>query len=229
MDSSGQPTYEQLLALLADRDATVATQADLITRQAGLIEALAGRVAERERQAGKDSSTSSRPPSSDSPYTKAAPKRSSRGQSGRAKGKQHDDPGQTRKMVGDPDETVVHDPPACAGCGASLAGAPVFGVRRHQVFDVPPPPPRPRVVEHRVVARTCTGCGATTAGDGAGQESTIAGSCRAWPSWRHIQPRSVNNRHLWITADDGLWPPVAAIQDRQLFVAMYAFRLDPRT
>ncbi len=122
MESCGQPTYEQLLALLADRDATVATQADLIIRQAELIEKLAGRVAELERQVGKDSSTSSRPPSSDSPYAKAAPKRSSRGKSGRTRGKQHDDPGQTRKMVDDPEETVFHDPAACAGCGASLAG-----------------------------------------------------------------------------------------------------------
>ena len=67
-------------------------------------------------------------------------------------------------MVDDPDQTVVYDPPACAGCGASLVGAPVSGVRRHRVFDVPPPP-RPQVTEHRVLVRACPCCGTTTAGD----------------------------------------------------------------
>ena len=33
---------------------------------------------------------------------------------------------------------------------------------RRQVFDVPPPPPRPYVIEHRVQSRTCGGCGTTT-------------------------------------------------------------------
>ncbi len=61
MESSGQPTYEELVRLLADRDATIASQTELIAQQAGLIEKLAGRVPELERQAGKDSRTSSRP------------------------------------------------------------------------------------------------------------------------------------------------------------------------
>ncbi len=67
-------------------------------------------------------------------------------------------------MVDDPDETVTLDPASCADCGESLAGAPVFAVRRHQVFDTPPPPPRPHVTEYRVVARTCACCGATAPG-----------------------------------------------------------------
>jgi transposase len=162
VESTDRPTYQELVLLLADRDATVAEQTGVILEQARLIEELTGRVADLERQAGKDSSTSSRPPSSDSPYTKPAPKRSSRKKSGRAKGKQPGEPGSTQKMVDDPDETVFHDPPACSGCGASPAGAPVSGVRRHQVFDVPPPPPRPRATEHRVVTRECPCCGAGT-------------------------------------------------------------------
>ena len=78
------------MRLLADRDATVSSQAELIVQQAGLIETLTGRVAELERQAGKDSRRSSKPPSSeppssDDPYTKA-PKRSSRKRAGRGRG-----------------------------------------------------------------------------------------------------------------------------------------------
>ncbi len=67
-------------------------------------------------------------------------------------------------MVADPDEVVTLDPAACGRCGGSLAGAAVFGMRRHQVFDVPPPPPQPYVVEYRVIARVCPCCQATTAG-----------------------------------------------------------------
>ncbi|CAO5178892.1 hypothetical protein FAIPA1_420036 [Frankia sp. AiPs1] len=62
------------MRLLADRDATIAAQAGTIAEQAALIaqlvgqaEALVGRVAELERQAGKNSQNSSRPPSSDGP------------------------------------------------------------------------------------------------------------------------------------------------------------------
>jgi transposase len=155
-----QPTYEELLRLLAERDATIARQTELLARQSGLIETLTGRVTELERRLGTDSANSSRPPSSDSPYTKSAPKRSSRGRSGRAAGKQPGDPGSTLRMVDDPDETVICDPAACEDCGTSLADAPVVGIRRHQVFDTPPPPPRPHVTEYQVVVRTCPCCGA---------------------------------------------------------------------
>jgi len=53
----------------ADRDELAAAQ--LAARDAQ-IEALAARVEELQRLLGKDSSTSSRPPSSDSPYTEEA-------------------------------------------------------------------------------------------------------------------------------------------------------------
>jgi hypothetical protein len=59
----------------ADRDELAAAQ--LAARDAQ-IEALAARVEELQRLLGKDSSTSSRPPSSDSPYTKKPKDRSLR-------------------------------------------------------------------------------------------------------------------------------------------------------
>ncbi len=105
------------------------------------------------------------PPSSDAPFTKPAPKRSSRTRSGRRPGKQDGTPGSTLKRVGDPDETFRRDPALCCGCGDSLASAPIFDERSHQVFDVPPPPPRPKVTEYQIVSRTRTGCDTTTVGD----------------------------------------------------------------
>jgi len=122
VDAVDRPSYEELVRLVAE-------QAVALAERDALIERLTARVEELERQAGQDSRTSSRPPSSDSPYTKA-PKRSSRTSSGRPRGKQPGEPGQTRNMVADPDEIVTLDPPSCVGCGGSLADAPVFWVRR---------------------------------------------------------------------------------------------------
>ncbi|MER5915739.1 DUF6444 domain-containing protein [Streptomyces sp. NPDC001982] len=93
-----------------------------------------------ERQLGKDSSHSSKPPSSDVPFAKPAPKRSAQRRPGRGPGKQHGTLGTTLERVEDPDKTLISDPDTCCGCSGSLADAPIFDERRHQVFDVPPPP-----------------------------------------------------------------------------------------
>jgi transposase len=158
MESWSEPSYEELTLLLAAKDVT-------ITAQATLIEQLAARVEELERRLVKDSSNSSRPPSSDPAFAKPAPKRSSRTLSGKRRGKQNGAPGTTLRLVEDPDEIVRREPAACCGCGADLAHALVFDERRHQVFDVPPPPPRPHVTEYRIAAKTCARCGSTTVGD----------------------------------------------------------------
>jgi transposase len=139
---------------------------ELWEANAGLREVIAAqeqRIAELERRLGKDSSTSNKPPSSDSPYRKPVP-RSSRKSSGRRPGKQPGDPGSTMPLVDDPDEVITCDPACCGGCGQDLSGAPVAGVERRQVSDVRPPPP-PRVTEYQLVKRVCPRCG--TPGTGA--------------------------------------------------------------
>src|SRR5271170_2049782 len=103
-----------------------------------LIGRLQARVEELERRAGKDSSTSSRPPSSDGPYQKKSRDRSLRERGKRRPGKQPGDPGTTMRLVDDPDERLEFPPSACRGCGAGLAGAPVTAQRRHQVTDIEP-------------------------------------------------------------------------------------------
>src|SRR6266511_3988983 len=123
------------------------------------IGVLTERVAGLERRLGRDSSTSSKPPSSDSPYTKKSRDRSLRGRSGRRPGKQPSAQSATLKQSGDPDERVECGPSACAGCGADLAEAEVVGVQKRQVFEAQPPPP-PKVIEYQVVAKACPGCGA---------------------------------------------------------------------
>src|SRR4051812_49646834 len=120
--SVSAPTYEQLAALV------VALQARIAEQDA--------RIAELERQLAASSRNSSKPPSTDGP-DKPAPK-SLRGRSGRNPGGQPGREGRTLRQVAVPDEVVVHEPGACAGCGAWLAAEnpPTRGIRR-QGFDIP--------------------------------------------------------------------------------------------
>jgi transposase len=123
-----------------------------------LIGRLQARVEELERRAGKNSSNSSRPPSSDSPYKKKPRDRSLRERGKRRPGKQPGEPGTTMRLVSDPDERLEFSPAACRGCGAGLAAEPVAAERRHQVTDIAPPPP-PRVTEYVAQAKACPCCG----------------------------------------------------------------------
>ncbi len=125
-----------------------------------MVEALQAEVADLKRQLGQNSRNSSKPPSSDSPFVKPAPK-SLRGKSGKKPGGQPGHPGSTLALVDDPNERLRHEPGPCTGCGADLANAPEVGVERRQVFDLPPM--TVRVTEHQLIVRRC-GCGTTTCG-----------------------------------------------------------------
>jgi transposase len=137
--------------------------------------ALAARVADLERRLGRDSSNSSRPPSSDGLGKPPARRRERRG-GGRAPGKQPGAPGAHLAQVADPDEVVVHRPLACGGCGGDLTLAPVVGVEVRQVFDLPEV--RLWVCEHRAERRRCA-CGQVTTGVFA--EQARAAACCAMP------------------------------------------------
>ena len=149
----GRPSYDELAAL-------VVQQAQVIAELQEWVAALEAENAELKRRLGMDSTNSSKPPSSDSPFTKPAPT-SLRRKSGRKPGGQPGHPGSTLALVDNPNERKRHEPGPCAGCGASLAGAPEVGLERRQVFDLPPI--TVRVTEHQLISRRCT-CGTTTGG-----------------------------------------------------------------
>jgi len=70
-----------------------------------------------------------------------------------------------------PDREVRHEPGCCGRCGAGLAGRPVTGVERRQVFDLQPV--RAEVTEHQLIEREC-GCGHRTKGAApAGAEAPV--------------------------------------------------------
>jgi transposase len=122
-----QPSYEELLAENA------VLKRELAELQA-LVALLSARVKELEDQLVKNSSNSSKPPSSDGFGKKTM---SLRSKSDKPSGGQKGHKGKTLEMVAEPDEVIIHGLVECWGCGADLATAAVLGYDKRQVFDVP--------------------------------------------------------------------------------------------
>jgi transposase len=214
MESDPPAVHDDITSLLAAKDIeNTALRNENAILLARLTE-LEGVVAALQAQLGRDSSNSGRPPSSDSPFTKKpAPKRSTRTRTGKPQGKQPGASSATLHLVDNPDDTITHAPPVCAGCANDLAGAEIFGVCRHQVFDVPPSPPRPYVTEHRAVAKTCPRCGTTTEApvpglaSGRVQYGPALKARATWLTCAHFLPvrraRRVLNTLLGFTVSDG--------------------------
>lgn len=139
------PSVEQLLAAVLDRDAVIGV--------------LLARIEDLESRVGQNSRNSSRPPSSDGYRKERSPSRAEQKAAGRRPGKQPGAPGKHLRQVEVPDEVITHVPDGCRGCGESLSDAQVAGIERRQVFDLPPH--RVHVVEHQLQRRTC-GCGTIT-------------------------------------------------------------------
>lgn len=179
MESGAELTRDELLVLLAAKDAEIAA------RDVQVAE-LWARMERLEALLRKDSSNSAKPPSSDSPFEKKpAAKRSSRIRSGRRAGKQPGTGSSTLRQVAEPDVVVVCPPSCCAGCGKALADAAVFATGRRQVVDLPEVP-RARVTEYRVQSRACAACGTVTEGRapaGAGGRVAYGPGVKARAAW----------------------------------------------
>lgn len=135
----GVPSAEERSALPAGELAVGLAEAYRpiaeLTAQAGRmtaqVERLPARVEELDRQARKDSSTSSCPPRRLTALTgrRAAMVRCvSGGNCGR-----ESSPAIPMSLVDDPDESIDCPSAMCCGCGADLASALVTAQRRHQV------------------------------------------------------------------------------------------------
>ena len=126
----GPPSAEVLAALV------VSLRSELAQARAEL-ERARERIAELEARLRQTPRNSSKPPSGEG-WASRAPPRSLRKKSGRKPGGQDGRKGQTLTQVARPDREVWHEPGGCGRCGAALAGRPVTGVERRQVFDLPP-------------------------------------------------------------------------------------------
>src|ERR1017187_4863053 len=136
---------------------------ELADSRAALVQAVAKlarareQVAELEARLTQTPRNSSRPPSGEG-LGKPAP-RSLRKKSGRKPGGQDGHEGRTLLQAARPDREVPHEPARGGGWGAGLAGRPVTGVERRQVFDLPPV--AVKVTEHQLIERECS-CGHRT-------------------------------------------------------------------
>lgn len=143
------------------RDLRIAQlEAALAATQAALDEALV-RIAELERRLNLSSKNSSKPPSSDSPASRAA--RRTKKSTGQAQGGQKGHDGHHRSLLDESkvDHFIEHRPAICAGCGLELDDScPDGPPLREQTFELPAL--APVVTEHRLLACRCRGCGHVT-------------------------------------------------------------------
>lgn len=152
-----------LRAALVERDRIIAKQhriieeqGRLIAEQARQISMLTVRVADLEEKLGKNSSNSSKPPSSDGPGSKVQ-RRNRKKKSGRRPGAQqghtrHDRPIVPPEAVSD---TIVLKPETCESCGTALSGEDPNPIRQ-LVFEIPKIVPL--VIEylrHGLICRCC--------------------------------------------------------------------------
>jgi transposase len=112
------------------------------------------RIAQLEMRLNKNSSNSSKPPSSDGlkRTTSLRP-----GNTGRKPGGQPGHTGHTLHRVPNPDKIVDLQLPQCPQCAMGLTDVEATSIERRQVFDLPPR--SIEVTEYRAASKVCPGCG----------------------------------------------------------------------
>jgi DNA repair exonuclease SbcCD ATPase subunit len=139
---------ENLLAFIQYQ----AEQIEQLKAQNAVLEA---RLEKLEHRLNKNSTNSSKPPSSDG-LKKPNPK--SRREKGKRKsGGQPGHEGDTLKMVSQPDEVVTHRHTICPHCSQDLSPDRVERIVKRQVFDLPPI--QMQVTEHQAQVKVCRCCG----------------------------------------------------------------------
>lgn len=149
--SCNDPTHADLLGMIQSLRAEVTAMKEM---HAAETAALRAEIADLKAQIGRNSSNSSRPPSSDSPYAKQ--KRATT-PSGKKQGGQPGHPGSQRALLDASavKEFVPHFPPTCS-CGCPLPEVPDGDPIREQIWELPEI--KPDVTEHQFHGVVCPKC-----------------------------------------------------------------------
>jgi len=137
----------------------------IIEEQQGEIDELRSEVKRLQDRLKLDSHNSSKPPSTDQGRATSGKKVVSlRNSTGKKPGGQEGHPGSTLQAVSSPDHIVSHEVSVCLHCGKDLSSAPVAGIEKRQVFDIPPL--KLEVIEHQAEVKICPECHTLSRGGG---------------------------------------------------------------
>lgn len=137
---------------------TIESLIEVIEAQAAQINQLEARIQELEQRLNKNSSNSSKPPSSDG--LSKPPRTTSLRENGKNKsGGQVGHKSETLKQTETPDIVKKRILTTCPDCQHSLLQSRLLGVVKRQVFDIPPP--KIEVTEYQAEIKYCTCCNKT--------------------------------------------------------------------
>lgn len=129
---------------------------DMMAALSDQAEKLAQRLAELEKQLGKNSSNSSKPPSTDG-FKKTKSQRGRGGKRGRPKGHK----GETRPQTDTPDIVLEHRPEKCSHCNHTVNELEQERIEKRQVIEVKF---SSETTEHQRVSGKCPNCGEQLSG-----------------------------------------------------------------
>jgi transposase len=143
---------DQLIQILIEK---ISVLEKLVEQQAAVIATQSARIAELENRLNKNSSNSSKPPSSDGLLK--PPRTNSLRENGKNKsGGQPGHKGDTLKQIQTPDQIERHRLSQCPTCLAPLTSVEPLGVLKRQVFDIQKP--KIEVTEHQAEIKICLCC-----------------------------------------------------------------------
>jgi transposase len=143
---------------MKDTEKIISTLLGKIAELEKIIQQQAARITALERHLNKNSSNSSKPPSSDG-LSKPPRTMSLRENGKRNSGGQKGHKGETLKQIESPDIVKKHAVLTCADCRCSLISSPVIKIMKRQVFDIPPP--KIEITEHQAEVKYCECCNKT--------------------------------------------------------------------
>lgn len=139
-----------------DKDTQIQLLLDRITTLERIVEEQANKIAELEKRLNKNSSNSSKPPSSDGlskpPRTKSL-RQKGKNKSGGQKGHK----GHTLNQVNNPNKIETNALNDCPDCDSNLSAQSVIKSVKRQVFDIPMP--ELFITEHQIEVKWCACCG----------------------------------------------------------------------